>query len=39
MAGGVELEELAHELEGVRGKGTGSTDVGKELLEETKTLS
>jgi hypothetical protein len=38
MAGGAERQELSHELEGVRGKGTGSTAVGEELLAQTKTI-
>jgi simple sugar transport system ATP-binding protein len=36
MAGGAELEQLAHELE--RGGEGDTTAVGRELLEETKTL-
>ena len=39
MAGGAELQELAHELEGVRAEGAGSTDVGEELLAESKTIN
>ncbi|MDT4934661.1 MAG: simple sugar transport system ATP-binding protein [Pseudonocardiales bacterium] len=37
MAGGAELEQLAHELER-DGEGGDATAVGRELLEETKTL-
>ena len=38
MAGGAELEQLAHELER-GGPGDGATaELGKELLEDTKTL-
>jgi simple sugar transport system ATP-binding protein len=35
MAGGAELEQLAHELER---EGTDTTSVGEEMLAETKTL-
>jgi simple sugar transport system ATP-binding protein len=35
MAGGAELEQLAHELEGERGS---AANVGRALMEETKTL-
>ncbi len=38
MAGGAELEQLAHELEGAQGD-DGAANLGRELLQETKPVS
>jgi simple sugar transport system ATP-binding protein len=38
MAGGAELEQLAHELERAGATGGAAADVGRELLEETQTF-
>jgi simple sugar transport system ATP-binding protein len=38
MAGGAELEQLAHELERAGASGGAAADVGRELLEETQTF-
>ncbi len=37
MAGGAELEQLAHELQGDRGQGGATADLGRQLLDELKT--
>ena len=39
MAGGAELEQLAHELEGDQGDGDSTTTLGRQLLKETKPVS